>query len=137
MSWPDRKLSDDLERVEEHLASPTTDVKATSTVEAPCCGRRCAADMVCHVPGEGWACDACRAALRRDPDSGWTRPRLMRAMGAPAAAVRREHVRKLARDRYVAAKRRSETVTRAELFRAVESEVPKGEYPPETEPPAT
>lgn len=135
MAWPDRKFSDDLGRVENHLAYPTTDVKATSTVEAPCCGRECAADMVCEVPGEGWCCDACRSELRRDSDTEWDRPTIMRAMGASAVEVRREYVKMRARTRYINAKRRNETVRRREILQTVDDEVPRDQYPPDTQPP--
>lgn len=127
MSWPNRKLSDEPEEVEEHLLDPEDDpTRPTATVVAPCCGqRRCAADMVCWVNGEGWLCDACRAELRRDDSTPWTKPMLMRSMGAPPGAVRLEEIRRRARERVAEMKGRDEAVNR----RQVTEQVPKDSYP--------
>lgn len=149
MGWPEQKLSDDEDLVREHLADGHEYVGGTSSVEAPCCGRRCAADMVCDVPGEGWSCDACRARLRRDDSTPWTKPRLMRAMGAPPEEVRLEEVKRLARRAFVEQKLREAAksrdpeageevpVSRREFVEAVDEGLPPASegYPPGTEPP--
>lgn len=143
MTWPERKLSDDPDRLRDAVANPQglRDPEApppTSTVEAPCCGAKTAGDMVAHVPNEGWLCDACRARLRRDDSNDWTKPKLMRAMGAPPSAVRLEKAKLIARERYIAEKRRGgreAPVNRRQIAETVKAELPEGEYPPGTEPP--
>lgn len=78
-------------------------------VYAPCCGRRMPADAILDlhdVPGtvvaggnhrppqdHDWLCTDCMGILLADPVSGWTRPSLFAAMGAPDDVLRHELAR--------------------------------------------
>lgn len=108
MSWG-KTLADDLMVLAEYARDldpsetiSESDVRPSMTVRAPCCGRWCGADMVVDCRGiagigREWLCDACRGRfLARD--ARWTKPKLMRAMGAPPEAVRVERARELARE---------------------------------------
>ena len=139
MSWG-KTLADDTESLQELLTEPREDPPPSATVEAPCCGRECGADMVVDsrgVPGVGrnWLCDACRAELLRDPSNEWTKPRLFRAMGAPAAVVRKERVRELVEERRREATERDELFDSREALQVARSEVVDSGMPAGTEPP--
>lgn len=134
MSWPERKLSGEPEAVAEHAVRDVGDVDETTVVLAPCCHQReVPADMVVWVPGEGYRCDACRRRLERDPSTEWTRPKLMRAMGAPASEVRAERAKEIARERIHEVSGRGETIVRAEIHRQAREELPEDGMPPGTD----
>lgn len=86
----------DLPEQAQALMVSEGEFRPTSTVRAPCCGRKVAADMVEDLRAiqdttiqhrrKGrvdltWACDGCRERLLRDPSNPWTRAKLMRAQG--------------------------------------------------------
>lgn len=133
MSWPNRKLSDDSDKVAAMSVHGLSadQVRPTTQVVAPCCGQRqCAADMVVYVPGEGLKCDACRRKLERDPSTEWTRPKLMRAMGAPAEEVQAERAKEVARQRIREAHRADDTpIQRQQIHQQAQSELRGGGMP--------
>lgn len=113
MSWPPT-LADEPEALREARLHPDSPDLPTATVEAPCCGRRCAADMVTDlrdIPGtvirpggQGppedveWACDGCYRRLTRESTNGWTESSLARALGAPQKTVARKRAREVLRE---------------------------------------
>lgn len=138
MSWP-ATLYDDAEAFAEAVVSADPEVAGpTVTVEAPCCGRRCAADMVVDLRSvagttKDWACDGCRWRMIRTPGNGWSRSRLYRALGAPIKDV------KLARAKEIVLKRSRQSpdpFVEHDAMQEVLSNLPQGEYPNGTEPPS-
>lgn len=125
MGWPDQTWADE------------QGLPPTRNTEAPCCGRKVAADMIALVPGEGWLCDGCRASLRRDPDTDWTKAKIMRAIGAPPRAVRKAYIRQKLRERVTDRKRNGESVNRKAIADQLDNEIATDGYPPDTEPPTS
>lgn len=114
-------------------------VTRVPSVEAPCCGRRRAADAILdlrHVDGldADWACSGCKDAILRGPGP-WTRSRLLRAVGASDEAVRaawlRERVRGMERER----EDRSEPFDSGQALQAARDELPDSGMPPGSDPP--
>lgn len=139
MSWGET-LADDPEAFREHLKGDREDPPPAATVLSPCCGKERAADMIVDarsIPGidADWLCDGCRGNLLRGPND-WTRPKLFRAMGAPAEVVRTERVRELVGERRKAAMERGEDFHSREALEAVQSEVSSTGMPAGTEPPS-
>jgi len=150
--WPDDSRR--LDRDEEALrAAAIGELRGRTTwVRPPCCGRRKKpADTVLNVPGEGWLCDVCRRQIERDPDTEWTRPKLMRALGAPPEEVRGERVKELTREKLREIKRSDPEsaigrewrdanglINRNAVARRIERDVrsKSGGYPPGTELPS-
>ena len=97
-----KTLADDAEVARQYMVHKRQPFRSTSTVRAPCCGRKVAADMVedwrdvpgtvmraggRHPPADlNWACDGCRDRLVKTPGNGWTRDKLGRARGAPSGS---------------------------------------------------
>ena len=143
MTWPDTLADLPAAQVAEHVLHDGEDeVRRTSTVEAPCCGRRCAADMVTDVrdvPGidRDWMCDGCEWSYLRDASKEWNKSRFVRALGAPVRTVREHWVR----ERVERARRRASEmdnrifVAEEARQRAIRHLPPEGELPPGTEPP--
>lgn len=138
MTWPPT-VADDPDLMAEHAVRDDAEVRPTATVEAPCCGRECAADMVVDVRGvEGidrsFLCDGCRWRFVKVEENGWTRSSFVRALGAPPETVRSHRIKELVAE----ARRESgpgEAFTPEEARLAAEEELPAGEHPPGTEPP--
>lgn len=94
------------------LVYPERPFTATSLVRCPCCGRRVTADSVVDVravPGtvirggghrapqdHDWLCDGGLHLVYHHQPNGWTRSKLYRALGAPAAVVREHRAREIA-----------------------------------------
>lgn len=113
MTWPPT-LADDPALVRQHQVDPDEQVRSTTTVRAPCCGRVCAADMVedwRQIPGTlvrpggqgtpvdlDWGCDGCRSRMIASDASSYTRSDLMEAQGAPWEDVRLERAKERARE---------------------------------------
>lgn len=114
MSWPPT-LADDGAVAKEHLTDPEKPVSPTAEVFAPCCGRRCAADMVTDLRGLTgttvrpggkrppediqWACDACYRRVSASRRNGWKRSSLARALGAPDAELRQIRAQEMVREK--------------------------------------
>lgn len=151
MSWP-KTLADDEELVRERaqfqsqpgrdrIAAEEIEVRPTTTVEAPCCGRTCAADMVTDVRDvsgidRDWLCDGCRWTFLKVEENGWDRPTFFRALGAPEEAVRDAWVQEQVSQAEKRAVEADELFKRHEARAAAEERLPETGMPSGTEPPS-
>lgn len=152
MTWPPT-LADDSEALQEHKVDPDLPDTPTVTVEAPCCGRRCAADMVVDlrgVPGTvirpggrsapprdtDWACDGCRGRVVSSDRNPWKKSQLVRALGAPREVVVAKRARERLHD-YMASLPAGKGVKPREYLEGEKRAMADRDTVPGTDPPVT
>ncbi len=119
--------------------------RPTSSVYAPCCGRKTSADVIVDVRqvpttlvcaggvraamDHEWLCDGCRTRLVRDRANGWTPSRFARATGEPWEVVRDLRAREIVAIRLKLAPGKADTLYEEVLARLPDIDIPNTEHP--------
>ena len=138
-------LFDDKGVLAERLVFSDVAPRPSSSVFAPCCGRKTSADAVVDVrqvpktvvraggcrPGKdhGWLCDGCRTRLLRDRGNGWTPSRFARATGEPWGVVKDLRARELVAIQLKRTPGNPDDVYRSVLATLPDTDIPETDIP--------
>ena len=138
-------LFDDPLVLAEYLVFPEIEARPSSSVLAPCCGRKTSADTVVDVRAvlntvvraggyreatdHDWLCDGCRTRLIRDRANGWTPSRFARATGEPWEVVKDLRAREMVTTRLKLAPGNPDDLFHEIMATLPDTDIPNTEHP--------